>query len=78
MTPGYSKEWPGMLPAAATAGEAPGAEDRLSLSGANPQQAQLAAPQMSYEQHLDTAKSAVGDDPKRVAQVVRNWVAEDG
>jgi len=67
-----------MLPAAATAGEAAGAEDRLSLSGANPQQAQLAAPQMNYEQHLDTAKSAVGEDPRRVAQVVRNWVGEDG
>jgi len=69
-----------MLPAAAAAGGAGGAgvEDRLSLSGANPQQAQLAAPQVSYEQHLDTAKGAVGEDPKRVAQVVRNWVGEDG
>jgi flagellar M-ring protein FliF len=66
-----------MLPAAAAAGGA-GVEDRLSLSGANPQQAQLAAPQVSYEQHLDTAKGAVGEDPKRVAQVVRNWVGEDG
>jgi flagellar M-ring protein FliF len=69
-----------MLPAAAAAGGAGGAgvEDRLSLSGANPQQAQLAAPQVSYEQHLDTARGAVGEDPKRVAQVVRNWVGEDG
>ena len=69
-----------MLPAAAAAGDVAGAgaEDRLSLSGANPQQAQLAAPQMGYEQHLDTARSAVGEDPKRVAQVVRNWVGEDG
>jgi len=69
-----------MLPAAAAASGAGGAgvEDRLSLSGANPQQAQLAAPQVSYEQHLDTAKGAVGEDPKRVAQVVRNWVSEDG
>jgi flagellar M-ring protein FliF len=69
-----------MIPAAAAAGESggSGAEDRLSLSSANPQQAQLAAPQVSYEQHLDTAKGAVGEDPKRVAQVVRNWVGEDG
>ena len=71
-----------MLPAAAAAaaGEAGniGTEDRLSLSGANPQQAQLAAPQVGYEQHLDTAKSVVSEDPKRVAQVVRNWVGEDG
>jgi len=69
-----------MLPAAATAGEAAGAgaEDRLSLSGANPQQAQLAPPQVSYEQTLDAAKGVVGEDPKRVAQVVKNWVGEDG
>jgi len=66
-----------MVPAASAAGGA-GVEDRLSLSGANPQQAQLAAPQVSYEQHLDTARGAVGEDPKRVAQVVRNWVGEDG
>ena len=53
-------------------------EDQLSLSGANPQQAQLAAPQVGYEQHLDSAKSVVSEDPKRVAQVVKNWVNEDG
>lgn len=65
-----------MLPAAGAVPEA--GEDRLSLSGANPQQAQLAAPQVGYEQHLDTARIAVSEDPKRVAQVVRNWVGEDG
>jgi len=67
-----------MVPAAATAGEPGVGEDQLSLSGANPQQAQLAAPQMGYEQHLESAKSVVGEDPKRVAQVVKNWVGEDG
>jgi flagellar M-ring protein FliF len=55
-------------------------EDQLSLSGGNPQQQpQLAAPTgTGYEQHLNTAKSVVNDDPKRVAQVVKNWVSEDG
>ena len=67
-----------MLPAAAGEAVGAGADDRLSLSGANPQQAQLAAPQVSYEQHLESVKGAVGEDPKRVAQVVRNWVGEDG
>jgi flagellar M-ring protein FliF len=67
-----------MVPAVAGEAAVAGTEDRLSLSGANPQQAQLAAPQVSYEQHLDTAKTAAGEDPKRVAQVVRNWVSEDG
>ncbi|HED19704.1 MAG TPA: flagellar basal body M-ring protein FliF [Gammaproteobacteria bacterium] len=65
-----------MAPAGAGAGGA--GEDQLSLSGAGPQQAQLAAPQMGYEQHLDAAKGVVGEDPKRVAQVVKNWVGEDG
>ncbi len=53
-------------------------QDQLSLSGGNPQQPQLAAPQMGYEQHLETAKGVVNEDPKRVAQVVKNWVGEDG
>ncbi len=67
-----------MVPAAATAGQPGVGEDQLSLSGANPQQAQLAAPQMGYEQQLESARSVVGEDPKRVAQVVKNWVGEDG
>ncbi|MFQ5643755.1 MAG: flagellar basal-body MS-ring/collar protein FliF [Thiogranum sp.] len=67
-----------MVPAAAAAGESGVGEDQLSLSGASPQQAQLAAPQIGYEQHLEAAKGAVGEDPKRVAQVVKNWVGEDG
>jgi flagellar M-ring protein FliF len=54
------------------------AEDQLRLSGANPQRAQLEAPGGGYEQHLDTARNVVTNDPKRVAQVVKNWVAEDG
>jgi len=67
-----------MVPAAVAAGGARAGEDQLSLSGANPQQAQLEGPRLGYEQHLETAKSVVTEDPKRVAQVVKNWVAEDG
>ncbi len=66
-----------MASAAATAGESGVGEDQLSLSGTNPQQAQLAAPQMGYEQRLEAARGVVGEDPKRVAQVVKNWVGED-
>lgn len=66
-----------MVPAGAAAGGG-GQEDQLSLSGANPQQAQLEGPKVGYEQHLETANSVVRDDPKRVAQVVKNWVGEDG
>lgn len=66
--------------AAAAAGEA-GAEgqDQISLSGGGAGAPQLASPQQNnYEQTLETAKSVVNDDPKRVAQVVKNWVGEDG
>ncbi len=54
------------------------ADDRVSLSGAA-RQGQLPGPatNSSYEQHLNVAKSAVAQDPKRVAQVVKNWVGTD-
>jgi flagellar M-ring protein FliF len=32
---------------------------------------------VTHEQHLANARTLVGQDPKRVAQVVRSWVAED-
>jgi flagellar M-ring protein FliF len=32
----------------------------------------------NYEQSLEEARRLVSDDPKRVAQVVKHWVAEDG
>ncbi len=46
--------------------------DQLTLStdGANPQQ--------NYETNLNTARTLATQDPKRVAQVVNNWVATDG
>ncbi len=63
-------------PSAARPGVARGvAEDRLSLSGAQP--AQLAGPS-GYEQGIQLAKTMVAQDPKRVAQVVKNWVGKDG
>ncbi len=37
---------------------------------------QAAAP-LAYEQQLAQARTLVGQDPKRVAQVVRSWVAQD-
>lgn len=32
----------------------------------------------SYERTLDQARNMIEEDPKRVAQVVRKWIAEDG
>lgn len=33
---------------------------------------------MNFDEKLQVAKTAVGNDPKRVASVVRNWVEADG
>ncbi len=55
------------------------ADDRISLSG-GARQAQLPGPSAStanYEAHLTVARAAVAQDPKRVAQVVKNWVGTD-
>jgi len=38
---------------------------------------QLPGP-MSYEKTIDAARAMIEDDPKRVAQVVKKWIAEDG
>ena len=52
-------------------------DDRVSLSGGAARQAQLPAPTANYDAHLNVAKAAVAQDPKRVAQVVKNWVGTD-
>ncbi len=62
---------------ALSAGGAEGmAEDTISLGAGNEAPA-IAAPG-SYEQNMITANKAVEQDPKLVAQVVKNWVATDG
>lgn len=50
-------------------------EDQVSI-GARPQ-GSLPGPQQ-YEQQITTAKGMIQQDPKRVAQVVKTWVNEDG
>ncbi len=51
------------------------AEDQLTLSDGTQQR--LPAPNGQYENALEMAKAAVGDDPRRVAQVVKTWVASE-
>ena len=47
--------------------------------GADPQTAALTnQTESKYEEQLTIAKNMVGQDPGRVAQVVRNWVSTDG
>jgi flagellar M-ring protein FliF len=58
-------------PQASAAAEAGAA--RLAAAGAGGGQ----APPLAYEQQLAQARTLVGQDPKRVAQVVRTWVAQD-
>lgn len=52
------------------------AEDMVTLGAGGG--APAIAPPGSYEQNLVTATQAVEQDPKLVAQVVKNWVATDG
>lgn len=47
----------------------------VTLTGAtNPL---LPGPDASYDQHLDAVKSMVAEDPRRVAQVVKSWIANE-
>ncbi len=61
---------------AATGGAEGMAEDTVTLGAAQNVPA-ISAPG-SYEQNMITANKAVEQDPKLVAQVVKNWVASDG
>ena len=60
-------------PKPASAGALP--EDRVSLSGKEANPIKL---QPSFEQQIAAARTLVGQDPKRAAQVVKDWVAADG
>jgi flagellar M-ring protein FliF len=53
------------------------AADRVSLSASKPAEPAIKlAP--SFEQQVVAARTLVGQDPKRAAQVVKDWVAADG
>jgi flagellar M-ring protein FliF len=49
--------------------------DRVSISGQRGQAIKLSP---SFEQQIAAARTLVGQDPKRAAQVVKDWVAADG
>jgi flagellar M-ring protein FliF len=51
------------------------AGDKLSLSDKSAAENKLPP---SFEQQLAAARALVGQDPKRAAQVVKDWVAADG
>jgi flagellar M-ring protein FliF len=51
------------------------AGDKVSLSGRAENAIKLSP---SFEQQIAAARTLVGQDPKRAAQVVKDWVAADG
>ena len=51
-----------------------GGVDVSLTGGSNPL---LPGPDASYDQHLDAVKSIVAEDPKRVAQVMKTWLANE-
>ena len=51
------------------------AGDRVSLSGQSGKAIKLAP---SFEQQIAAARTLVGQDPRRAAQVVKDWVSADG
>ncbi|MEW8206932.1 MAG: hypothetical protein AB2746_12470, partial [Candidatus Thiodiazotropha taylori] len=72
-----------MATAGAVAGEggmaqmADGAGGEMGMLSEDDESLQLPGPR-SYEKTLDAARNMIQEDPKRVAQVVKKWIAEDG
>jgi len=70
---------PPQQPAAALADGMAMTDDQVTLGGQNQvMQAGLAGPAAGYQQQLQVARSVASGEPDRAAQVVRNWVANDG
>jgi flagellar M-ring protein FliF len=68
-----TKGAPRAAPESAAAADIEG--DRLSLSAQGGTAIKLAP---SFEQQIAAARTLVGQDPRRAAQVVKDWVAADG
>jgi flagellar M-ring protein FliF len=59
-------------------GEGDLASDRLSLAAARSPGARVPGQQGGYDANVQSVRALVSDDPKRVANVVRNWVEDGG
>ena len=53
-----------------------GLDDNVTLSSGP--DALLPGPNDRYEQQVSAVKSMVSEDPRRVAQVVKSWLSNDG
>ncbi|NKB31537.1 MAG: flagellar M-ring protein FliF [Pseudomonadales bacterium] len=51
-------------------------DDDVRISGHG--EAMLPGPQGGFDKHINTVRGLVAEDPGRVAQVVKQWVTEDG
>jgi flagellar biosynthesis/type III secretory pathway M-ring protein FliF/YscJ len=51
-------------------------DDQVSLSGVETQK-KLEGPDTPYQRNMLAAQQTVKEDPKLVAQVVKNWVSEN-
>ncbi|KZC16061.1 flagellar M-ring protein FliF [Rhodanobacter sp. FW510-R12] len=68
----------GLLRGEATARALPAPMPKISVR-VDDEPARLdAVPTLAYEQRIGQARRMVGENSKQVAQVVRNWVSEDG
>ncbi|MCU7906444.1 MAG: flagellar M-ring protein FliF [Candidatus Thiodiazotropha sp. (ex Epidulcina cf. delphinae)] len=66
------------MAAAGQSGGIPGGgEGQMGAMGTDDTSLHLPGPR-TYEKTLDSARTMIEEDPKRVAQVVRKWIAEDG
>ncbi len=68
-----TKSAPRLRGGGADAGDPDG--DRVSISGQGGKAIKLAP---SFEQQIAAARTLVGQDPRRAAQVVKDWVSADG
>jgi flagellar M-ring protein FliF len=68
-----TKSVPRLRAGGADAGDPDG--DRVSISGQGGKAIKLAP---SFEQQIAAARTLVGQDPRRAAQVVKDWVSADG
>jgi flagellar M-ring protein FliF len=68
-----TKSVPRLTAGGGAAGDLEG--DRVSLSGQGGKAIKLAP---SFEQQIAAARTLVGQDPRRAAQVVKEWVSADG
>ena len=52
----------------------PELEEEVTISGGP--ETLLPGPEQSYEAQLNAVKGMIADDPRRVAQVVKTWLAQ--